>query len=210
MTQAEATAIVGSLGRPSKMPGKAYGIPAHHCHMGSKLVDVKGSVCENCYALKGRYVMPNVQAAEEKRFASLTDPRWVANMVFLIGDEEWFRWHDSGDLQDVEHLARICEVARRTPKTHHWLPTREYKIVEDYRKAGGVIPENLVVRLSAHMVDGPAPSGYGLPTSQVVTDGTYTCHAREHGNHCDGSGPDGSDCRACWDPEVANVSYPQH
>jgi hypothetical protein len=36
-----------------------------------------------------------------------------------------FRWHDSGDVQDLKHLAKIFKVARLTPNIKHWLPTRE-------------------------------------------------------------------------------------
>ena len=60
MNTLEASTIVGGLGKPSKMPGKAYGLPAKECNVGSRLRDVPGSVCETCYALKGRYVFDNV------------------------------------------------------------------------------------------------------------------------------------------------------
>ena len=49
----EAKEITGGLSNPSKMPGKAYSIPASRCNVGSRLAKVKGSVCEGCYALKG-------------------------------------------------------------------------------------------------------------------------------------------------------------
>ena len=49
----EALKLVGGLSKPSKMPGWAYGLPAKECKTGSKLVNVKGSTCEGCYALKG-------------------------------------------------------------------------------------------------------------------------------------------------------------
>ena len=70
--------ITGGLSKPSKMPGYAYNLPAIHCKTGSKLVDVKGSVCEGCYALKGCYVFAVVQAAQYKRLDSLKQPGWVA------------------------------------------------------------------------------------------------------------------------------------
>jgi hypothetical protein len=37
--------ITGSLSKPSKMPGWAYGIPAKECQTGAKLREVKGSTC---------------------------------------------------------------------------------------------------------------------------------------------------------------------
>jgi hypothetical protein len=56
MNTKEAWQLVGGLSKPSKMPGWSIGIPAKECNTGSKLVNVKGSVCEGCYALKGCYV----------------------------------------------------------------------------------------------------------------------------------------------------------
>jgi hypothetical protein len=59
--------ITGSLSKPSKMPGYAYGLPAKECKTGKKLQEVKGSTCYNCYAMKGCYVFKVVQAAQYKR-----------------------------------------------------------------------------------------------------------------------------------------------
>ena len=53
----EAELAVGNLSRPSKMPSYAWSISARRCNVGSKLAKVKGSVCEGCYALKGRYML---------------------------------------------------------------------------------------------------------------------------------------------------------
>jgi hypothetical protein len=50
--------ITGSLSKPSKMPGWAYGIPAKECQTGAKLREVKGSTCFNCYALEGLLCIP--------------------------------------------------------------------------------------------------------------------------------------------------------
>ena len=48
--------IGGSLSKPSKMPGWSIGLPAKECKTGGKLQQMKGSVCYDCYALKGCYV----------------------------------------------------------------------------------------------------------------------------------------------------------
>jgi hypothetical protein len=69
--------ITGTLSKPSKMPGWAYGIPAKECKVGSKLAKIPGTVCHGCYALKGCYVFPNVQAAQYKRLKAIDDPRWT-------------------------------------------------------------------------------------------------------------------------------------
>lgn len=216
-TKKYAAEITGSLGNPSKMPGKSYGIPAAECHTGSKLRGVPGSVCSHCYALKGRYAFDNVSKAQYRRFDSLDDPLWVMGMAKQLEGETWFRWHDAGDLQSVTHLAKICMVAALTPKVNHWLPTREKSMVAQYLRNGGVIPGNLTIRVSAAMIDGPAPSvPEGCNTSTVVSDKLlsrdkspasanvgHVCPAREQGNEC-------GSCRACWDRNVPNVAYHIH
>ena len=58
ITKKELTNFVGSLGKPSKMPGFSYGIPAINCNIGSNLTKVKNSVCFDCYAQKSNYQYP--------------------------------------------------------------------------------------------------------------------------------------------------------
>jgi len=214
----------GTLGYPSKMPGTSYGISAHKCLTGSKLAKIEGSVCHGCYALKGNYLYPDIKKAHRHRMRALKSPKWVPAMVRMLTHMHsldkhgqprkgrngpivpgWHRWHDSGDLQSIEHLARICEIARQTPQIRHWLPTREGTMLRDYVAQGGIVPANLVVRLSATMVDGPAPKAWPT-TSGVHKDKApqgFDCGARHRGGKC---GP----CRACWDPSVPHVSYPKH
>ncbi len=126
-----------------------------------------------------------------------------------------FRWFDSGDVQGVEHLGRIVSVCSRTPAVRHWLQTKELADVVVFLRAGGRFPDNLVVRLSAAMVDAPpelpAELEY-LPTSTVHTS---TSPVRAKGCiECRAVGGDGRDqcgrCRACWDSRVKNVSYRRH
>jgi hypothetical protein len=66
----------------------------------------------------------------------------------------YFRWHDSGDIQSIEHLEKIADVAKRTPNCMHWLPTSEYGIVAAFT-AQYDMPDNLIIRLSAMFTDKP-------------------------------------------------------
>jgi len=200
---------VGTLGKPSKMPGYSYGLPAKECNVGARLVKVVGSTCNGCYALKGNYQFRDVQRAQYRRLASIVRDDWTDSMVELITKRnnrgDFFRWHDSGDIQDLDHLTKIVEVCRRTPHVKHWLPTREYRVVGIWQRLHGEFPENLVVRLSAHMVDSPPPTT-DLPTSTVhnaVEPIGQLCPAPTQDNNC-------GDCRACWTPNVVNVSYHKH
>lgn len=205
-TKKAADAIHGGLSNPQKMPGRAYGLPAAECKTGTKLAKVAGSTCSDCYACKGRYAFQNVQDAQYRRLSTIGKLEWVAAMVRSIESESFFRWHDSGDIQSVEHLRKIADVCEATPKTAHWLPTREKGILAEYRRKHGDLPRNLVVRLSAAMIDGAPPKVPGYRTSTVHKEKAprgFVCGANTRGGYC-------GDCRACWDARVPNVSYPKH
>lgn len=231
-TVKQAKAIVGGLSQPSKMPSYAYNLPASRCKTGSKLNKIKGSVCYGCYAADTiewtkrkckasgkwaltRYTMHAVQRALENRYQSLSDPLWVPAMVYLIRHfakpnvnrgrkaVRYWRWHDSGDLQDSNHLANIITVAEYTSNVKHWLPTREYSIARDSSP-----PPNLTIRLSAHMENGSPPNGFGFPTSTVSTgdkpeNGGLRCFAFKRGGSC-------GKCRKCWDSNIQNIDYLKH
>ena len=215
MLKKEAKEITGGLSKPSKMPGPAYNLPAPKCITGSTLVNIIGSVCNGCYALKGRYNFRNVRLALARRLESLTHPQWVYAMIVLIKGEEVFRWHDSGDLQSVQHLKNIFEVCNKTPETSHWLPTREAKFLKLMDPE--VLPKNLIIRMSSHMID-QEPVKFWPWTSTVVSHKFFwklelwfnklfrikgKCFAPIQGNKC-------RSCRQCWDRTVINVSYYKH
>jgi hypothetical protein len=199
MNTKEAWTLVGGLSKPSKMPGWSIGIPAKECKTGGKLVNVKGSVCEGCYALKGCYVFAVVQKAQYKRLEAIQHPDWVQAMATLINSKkpDVFRWHDSGDVQDLDHLEKIFKVCELTPEKRHWMPTREAWIKDHMHKA----PANLVVRFSSPMIDqGPVKS---WPNTSTVSTKSRTCPAPDQDNAC-------GSCRACWDPNVKNIEYGKH
>ena len=211
MNLKEAKQITGGLSSPSKMPGYAYNLPAWECVTGVKLQAVEGSVCAGCYAMKGRYRFSNVKDALTRRLESLDHPEWVEAMTVLISHYSravpFFRWHDSGDLQGVQHLKNIFEVCKRTPAVSHWMPTREAKLLRFMQPE--VVPKNLIIRMSSHMID-QAPVKFWPWTSTVVTHDSPNygatkrlCPAQDQGNEC-------GSCRTCWNKEVSNVAYPLH
>ena len=223
----EAIEITGGLSKPSKMPGPAYNLPARACLTGAKLVKVRGSTCSGCYALKGNYTRyPAVQKALNRRLKSLEDLRWVTGMITLIKKKKHFRWHDSGDIQSAKHLTNIFEICTATPKTAHWLPTREAQFLKDIQPE--VVPKNLKIIFSDHMNDQgrgvswwPYTSGVqaGHQTTHCPafrTDKTDAVHSLEAFKgftkkekkkldlgHC-------GSCRNCWDRDVKRVIYGKH
>ena len=209
-----------SLGN-GKMPGSTFATDAFSCKVGDKLAKVKGSVCQSCYARKIQKLRPSVNQGwsnNQKLAVNLiaTAPhKWVAAMVFQVekaaikSGQPFHRWFDSGDLDSVAMLESICKVAKATPSIKHWLPTREGAILKAYRKAGGSIPRNLRIRLSATMVnDLPVNAAklLGVSTSTVHKAGEpfvgRQCPAPDQGNAC-------GSCRHCWISPV-NVSYRKH
>ena len=188
--------------RTKKMPGLSYSLPAWECQVGSKLRAVKGSVCSGCYALKGNYTRyPNIKKAQYYRLQSLRDPRWIPAMVAQIKRQKFFRWHDAGDLQGAWHLTNIFEVCKLTPSVKHWLPTREVKYTS--LMDPDIVPTNLKIIISDHMIDQVTPVKHWPFTSGVPTKHDATCPAPSQGGKC-------GSCRACWDRSVARVTYGKH
>jgi hypothetical protein len=211
--------VVGGLSSPSKMPCYGYSIPAKYCAIGQILAKMKGTVCSGCYADdRGRYAFANVKLAMLRRFRALRNAdEWCAAMVLILSrrlegmrpgskiDHRFMRWHDSGDIQSVEHLHNIALVHSMVPGVHGWLPTREYGILREYERLHGALPANLTARASAHKIEEQAPDIFArrsmVVTHGPVPEGVSLCPAPMQGNAC-------RDCRACWTaPQVAYILH---
>ena len=212
MNKAQAHAIHGGLTQTTKMPCQSYSLPTIACVTGFKMRAIAGSICASCYADKGNYrkYQNNIEPAQHARLVSIDDPLWVDAMVVSIGTDAYFRWHDSGDIQSIEHLEKIADVACATPHCQHWLPTREYGIVSAFT-AQYAVPDNLIIRLSAMFTDKPVivpktlRNVAGVAVSNVHSTkpiGT-ACNAPKQNGEC-------RECRACWNRKVAAVSYSIH
>ena len=201
MLKKEASKITGGLSAPGKMPEGSYNLPASACKTGAKLRLIPGTPCYKCYAFKGRYNFPNVKDALTRRLESITDPQWVKAMAVLIKGKKHFRWHDSGDIQSVDHLKKIFQICDLTPDTNHWLPTQERQFLP---LPGSKIPKNLVIRLSNAKND-TKPGNAWSHWSTVVTKPRpgRVCPAPKQGNEC-------GSCRACWSKDVKEVQYKIH
>ena len=223
-TVKQAIVITGGLSRPSKMPGRAWGIPIQFCPRGAVLRLVDGTVCNSCYAGKGRFVFKNVQAAYMRRYQAYIHrdrAQWIEAMSYLINkqtrvDDPYFRAFDSGDVQDIKMLRAWVKIARRTPTVNFWLVTRERGTVRQLLK-GTTLPENLLIRVSGDMFDDDGPEGFdniattksGISKAEwkklvgASTNEDWHCPAPLQDNSC-------GDCRACWDHRVVRVIYRKH
>ena len=212
MNKTQAHEVHGGLTQTTKMPCKSYSLPTIACVTGFKMRAIAGSICAMCYADKGNYrkYQNNIEPVQHARLVSIDDPLWVDAMVVSIGTDAYFRWHDSGDIQSIDHLEKIADVARATPHCQHWLPTREYGIVSAFT-AQYDIPDNLIIRLSAMFTDRAVvvpktlQGVKGVAVSNVHSKkaiGT-ACNAPRQNGEC-------RNCRACWNRKVAAVSYSIH
>jgi len=204
MDRQQAVELTGGLSSVTKLPGDSYGLPTTACKVGSKLCKQPGTVCSKCYGKRGHYFRSVVKKAQERRLLALSNgKRWVEGMAWLINHSKskYFRWHDTGDVQNLTHLKMIAAVCKLTPNTHHRLPTKEHKIVEQYMSKY-IIPDNLTIRLSAHFI-GEMPVKTNLPTTTVNTDSGFKCPATRTRSKC-------NECRACWNRKVKNVDYKLH
>ena len=144
-------------------------------------------------------------------------------MITLLKGQEYFRWHDSGDLQNLDHLFKIIQVVQETPETKHWLPTSEWYLIRKFwelmhrRNLSKKFP-NLSIRLSATMVDGEPPYELaelmGVQTS-CVSKFAWNCEAmnntyvENNGRKLIRVGSCGN-CRKCWNQKEQIICYPLH
>ena len=209
--------ITGGLSKTTKMPGGSYSLPAGCCGTGSLLCGIKGSVCEGCYARKGRYRMPNVVNAMDERREGLSREEWSDAMVSLISRQKcpYFRWHDSGDLQGTWHMKKIIEVSERLKGYKFFLPTKEYTVVSEVLE-NMELPSNMVIRLGAPMVNVPfEESGISdVLLSMVVTPDKMDLAEKAGAHLCPATAnPDQKTCgrcRMCWNEKCGSIAYVKH
>ena len=202
------------LSKTGKMPCASFSLPAEACITGSRLHKIVGSVCSSCYARKNFYRMPTVREPRVWNLAVWNQTEktgqtnlWVSAVVSAVGPKaSFFRWFDSGDIQSVSMLRAISAVATLLPNCKFWLPTHELGIVKAFKKQGGQIPLNLIIRKSADMLD-EVEEIEGMLTASVgknpTSYATEQCKAYTQGGKC-------LDCRSCWNASIQNINYPLH
>ena len=194
------------LSNTSKLGVKSISLDAKKCKTGSKLAKKSGTVCNGCYALKGCYVFPVVKDAMARRLEFFNSPNFIPIMVWLLSSlrKKFFRWFDSGDVQDVFMALNILEVCRLTPNIKHWIPSKEYKI---WRQALKIqkLPDNVVLRMSSPNIDQE-------PLKEFQNTSTVHENKKAFGLECIAYKQDGKclDCKACYNPKIKNISYPKH
>ena len=187
--------------RNSKMPASTFATHTADCHVGGKLRDVEGSSATNATPPSSRRcTLASIKATpstarQPRRWIAATQKQWaqaIAMQITRICDkfgEPYHRWFDAGDLADLAMLKAIVRVCELTPTIKHWLPTRERAILKAFLAEGLELPTNLVIRLSATMVDDkpvamrpiPAPcTAKALPSMAKPAKPTREAIAADH------------------------------
>lgn len=202
--------------KTSKMPGYSFGLPTIACKTGKKLVENKNSTCAHCYARKGMYYHTTVKNSHQRRLDGLNNHlksgMWEKAFIYALShiDCGFFRWHDSGDIQSVEHLRAIVKIAEHYNSNKRrimfWLPTKETKMVEKVMREM-IIPDNLIIRVSSHFTN---QKPYDFPNTHTEhtiagkpVDGKECQAYLNEPNRC-------GSCRDCWDRDVKNISFLKH
>lgn len=244
-----------------KMPGRHFSSSAYFCQTGAILMNKKDTPCSKCYATRGNYATGtnisgnsrNSLAIEYYQNVVGSFDLWEFALIKLIEhhsakteqikdakgniigivDPLFFRFHDAGDIQSLEHLKAINNIALALPEVNFWLPTRELTYVKEFFDKNGDFAANLVVRQSQHK-NGKKPFNFAkypqLLTSTVEWDkGKHNCPAltqhvekwvKKKGELklikqfgvCEGIALDGNynSCRNCWSRDIPNINYTLH
>jgi len=228
--------------RTSKMPCFSFSLPAgSYCNTGKKLINVENSVCSNCYATKGRYKTYHVKENLTKRYEFVKNN--IDNGIFIETfvnyfsnkkNKEYFRWHDSGDLINYNHLLTIVAISMIFPDTKFWLPTKEVGLIKRFLtelekeenkdiKKKLLKNKNLCIRISTPMVNSkyyhfnkiPVFNKYKkrLINYSHVYENKSSVPKNMLKNICPATDKDNDNygycgtCRKCWDLNVLHVFY---
>lgn len=128
-----------------------------------------------CYDIKACLQYVNVVDARARNLAILRADRdeyfrRIDDKLSRRRTNKFFRWHVSGDIVDLDYLARMVDIARAHPDFVFWTYTKNYAVVNEYcRTRGGrvAIPENLSIMFSEWR-GMPMVNPYGFPEFSVV------------------------------------------
>lgn len=229
---------IGGFSNPAKMPSLGWSIPAPTCQLGALLAKRSGTTCSECYALKGRYMMPNVISAMERRYDILTEALrdevasdvFVCSFAFILNtrrgrfDSDRFDatpaaerrgWNDARrfrwhDSGDLQSAGHLDLIARIAALTP---------------RVSHWLPTRQLNHVQAWLADcGSFPANLTVRVSAAKIDaphpvkvtgqasGVHTTAQPAHGQACSAPSTGGfcDDCRACWHRSVPSVSYKLH
>jgi len=174
-------------------------------------------ICSFCYAMRNRFVYPNVADAQwirllwTKHLLKHNPQLWIDTMILAIQSatvkerEKFFRWLDSGDLFSPEFVRAIFAVCKATPTITYWVPTRSWQSTAPaWRSAMQALSDlpNVTLRPSALRFNEAAPvTTYGPGTAShtedvISSDGIVYLDGVPHLS-CPKSNVTGGSCGSC-------------
>lgn len=167
---------------------------------------------KKCYARRGRFSFARNRALLESNLAIWrNDPeRYEDDILHTAYFHNFFRWHASGDIPDMDYLKMMVRVAQRLPKVHFLAFTKKYELVNDYISHKGSLPENLTIVFSAWGTFLPK-NPFNLPVAYIHfkrEPAPIPPNARSCPSYC-------GDCVAsgmsCWDLKPGEcVAFNEH
>lgn len=109
-----------------------FSIPA-----GSTNCPGRSELCDDrCYAQRGMFAMPNVQASLRKRLAASKRKDFVQKMIeeILRVKARTIRVSVSGDFYSPEYVRKWHEIVKSTPETVYFTYTRSWRVPEIYEE----------------------------------------------------------------------------
>lgn len=203
------------LSQTSKMPCKSLSLPIEETCKGR--YDTNGSIkeiCESCYAGKGAYNWPNSVNLKTHNLAETKKHDFVPDMINLLYKMDYFRWFDSGDVENEIMLEKLYQVCLETPHTKHWVPTKSRDLFDQYLWETLEALPNVKVRFSSPSKNGKYDNIHGstaISDKSQLDGNLFLCKAKSVGFKKNGK-PNPKkchNCRACWH-NTRPIAYEVH
>jgi hypothetical protein len=147
-----------------------------------------------CYALKGRYIFPNVTKCywENLRVWKTNPNQATIDILSQIHpDKEGLcRIHASGDIPDYQYLFMLVTIAINRPNVRFMLFTKRYNYVNYHYRIYKWFPPNLTIIFS-EWKDFPMWNPYQFPVAKVDITNSTCPNQKDKTVTC-------AKCRKCW------------
>lgn len=176
---------------------------------------------KGCYCLKGRQCFINVLSAYYRNWRLWNEnpvlfEEMVTNLIKYSG-LKLVRWHDSGEIPDMEYLKMMVRIARALPDVRFLAYTKKYELVNTYLDVEKKFPDNLTVRFSYWDKDWKVDNRHNLPVAYVdFKDKSKNPEFPTKMFHCRGNAKKEdlehtcSSCQVCFNKNVKAVVFGQH
>lgn len=158
-------------------------------------------ICEcnrKCYAKRMENRWKNVKESYQNNLETLqNDPeKYWKTVENAILKSDYFRFHVSGDIPDMDYFERMVDVAKRNKHCEILCFTKKYELVNEYVMNGGCVPNNLHIIFSRWR-GLEMNNMFRFPEAHVAyRDGTTTAseNAKKCGGNCTECASVGTGC----------------